>query len=92
VKAILALASLVVVVTVAGCGSGRERAVAGPIAISGTATISNVKVGAVLRCKGGPTARVPRWFGGSALTLPGVPGQIALVHRHNGSVTVSCTP
>jgi hypothetical protein len=87
VLALLALAGL----TVAGCGSSKG-AVTGPITVSGTTTISNVKVGTLIRCKGGPAVPAPRWFGGSALTVPGVPGQIDLIHRHNGSVTVTCQP
>lgn len=75
----------------AGCGSS-SGAVSGPITVSGTTTIANAKVGTLLKCKGGPSARVPHWFGGSALRRPGVPGQIALVHKHDGSVTVSCRP
>jgi len=66
--------------------------VSGPITISETTTITDAKVGALLECKGGPSARVPHWFGGSALRRPGVSGQIALVHKHDGSVTVSCRP
>jgi hypothetical protein len=70
---------------VAGCGSS-----GGAITISGTTTIANAKVGTLLVCKGGPSARVPHWFGVSALRRPGVAGQIALVRKHDGSVTVSC--
>jgi hypothetical protein len=75
----------------AGCGSS-SGAVSGSITIAGTTTISDATVGTVLKCKDGPSAKVPRWFGGSALRQPGVPGQIALVHKHDGSVTVSCKP
>jgi hypothetical protein len=74
----------------AGCGSS-SGAVSGSITITGTTTIANAKVGTLIRCKGGPSARVPHWFGGSALRRPGVPDQIALVHKHDGSVTVSCS-
>lgn len=74
----------------AGCDA-TSGAVSGPITVSGTTTIADAKVGTVLRCKDGPAARVPHWFGGSALRHPGVPGQIALVHKHDGSVTVACT-
>jgi hypothetical protein len=92
VKAIPVLTVLAVVgLTIAGCGLGKKAAL-GPVTVTGTTTISDVKVGTLIRCKGGPAARVPHWFGGSALTLPGVPGQIALTHRHNGSITVSCRP
>ena len=62
----------------------------GPITVVGTTTIANAKVGTLLKCKGGPAARVPHWFGGSALRSAGVPGQIALVHKHDGSVPVTC--
>ena len=74
----------------AGCASS-SGADSGPITVVGTTTIANAKVGTLLKCKGGPAARVPHWFGGSALRSPGVPGQIALVHKHDGSVTVTCT-
>ncbi len=73
----------------AGCAA-TGKAVSGPLTVSGTTTIADVKVGTLLRCKDGPAARVPHWFGGSALRRPGVPGQIALVHKRDGSVTVSC--
>jgi hypothetical protein len=87
----VALLLAIVACAAAGCGSSTQAG-SGPITVAGTTTISNVKVGTLLRCKGGPAARVPHWFGGSALKVPGTPGQIALVHKHNGSVTVSCTP
>ena len=83
---LLAVAGLALV----GCGSSKS-ALSGPIAVAGTTTISNVKIGTLIKCKGGPAVRVPHWFGPSALRLPGVPGQIAINHRHNGSITVSCT-
>jgi len=92
VKAIPVLVLLAVAgFTLAACGSSK-RAVSEPITITGTTTISNVTVGTLIRCQGGPAAKVPHWFGASALNLPGVPGQIALNHRYNGSVTVSCRP
>ncbi|MGH3053777.1 MAG: hypothetical protein ACRDL7_02225 [Gaiellaceae bacterium] len=92
VKAIPALALLAVVgFTVAGCGSS-ETTVSGPITVTGTTTISNVTVGTLIRCKGGPAARVPHWFGYSYLRSPGVPGAIGLKHRDDGSVTVLCKP
>lgn len=74
----------------AGCGSS-SGAVSGPITVVGTTTIADAKVGTLLRCKDGPSAKVPHWFGGSALRSPGVRGQIAIVHKHDGSVTVTCT-
>jgi hypothetical protein len=90
VNAIPALAVLAVVgLTVAGCG---VKALSGPITVAGIATIANVKVGTLIRCKGGPAARTPHWFGSSYLRVPGVPGVIHLKRRHNGSVAVSCRP
>ena len=83
--------TLLAVASLTACGSS-DRAASGPITVSGTTTIANVKVGTRVTCKAGPTVKVPRWFGSSALSLPGVPGQIALTHRHNGSVTVYCKP
>jgi hypothetical protein len=91
VKALPALALLALVGFLGGCGLSK-KAVSGPITVTGTTTISNVKVGTLIRCKRGPAARVPHWFGGSALKLPGVAGEMVLKHRHNGSVTVSCRP
>lgn len=89
-EAALALASLAVLgFAVAACGSSTS-ALSGALTVTGTTTIMAVKVGTRIRCQGGPAARVPHWFGGSVLKLPGVPGQIGLIHRHNGSVTVSC--
>lgn len=79
----------VVGLTAAACWSSTS-AVSGTITVTGTKTILDVEVGTRISCKGGPAARVPHWLGGSVLTLPGVPGQIALTHRRNGSVTVSC--
>jgi hypothetical protein len=89
VKAGLAPPLLALVgLTVAGCGSGNQ-AVPGSVTVTGTTTIANVQVGTVIRCKGGPAARVPHWFGPSYLRVPGRPGLIELRHRH-GSVVVSC--
>jgi hypothetical protein len=79
----------VVGLTVAGCGSSM-KAVSGAVTVTGTTTISNVEVGTEIRCKGGPSARVPHWFGPSYLRSPGTPGLIELRHRH-GSVVVTCT-
>ena len=73
---------------VAGCGSS-GKAASGPVTVSGTTTIANVKVGTEIRCKGGPAASVPHWYGPSYLRAPGKPGLIQLKHRH-GSVVVSC--
>jgi hypothetical protein len=90
VRALPTLVLLVVAgFVVNGCGSGSTARTNGPVIVTGATTISNVKVGTLLRCKGGPAARVPHWFGPSYLRLPGVPGVIKLEHRH-GSVTVFC--
>jgi hypothetical protein len=75
---------------VAGCGSGKN-AVIGPITVAGTTTIASVKVGTLIRCRGGPAARIPRWFGPSYLRAHGVPGVMHLDRRHDGSVRVSCS-
>lgn len=72
-----------------GCSSRQTTDRTGPVIVTGTTTLSNVKVGTLIRCKGGPAARVPHWFGPSYLRVPGVPGVIKLKHRH-GSVTVRC--
>lgn len=90
VKAMLALAWFAVVgFIISGCGSSHRAVASGPVIVRGTTTLSNVKVGTLIRCKGGPSARVPHWFGPSYLRVPGVPGVIKLRHRH-GSVTVLC--
>ena len=99
----------------AGCGSGKKtnsgqyqytvtlhkNVPSGPITVTGTATtsISNVKNGTHIRCKGwtGKDMRVPRL--GSSLTR----GEsvklswslaetelLSLTHRENGSITVYC--
>ena len=89
-KAMPVLALLAVVAfIVSGCGSGSNVVTTGPITVSGTTTLSSVNVGTVIRCKGGPAARVPHWFGPSYLRIPGVPGLIQLRRTH-GSVTVRC--
>jgi hypothetical protein len=92
VKAIQVAALLAVVgSSVAGCGSSKG-AVSGPITVTGTTTVSNVKAGTLIRCRGGPAVKAPHWFGSGALTVPGVPGEIHLTHRYNGWITVSCRP
>jgi hypothetical protein len=87
VKALALLAFVGFVV--AGCGS-TAKAVSGAVTVTGTTTISNVKVGTLVRCDGGPAAKVPHWYGPSYLRAPGKPGLIELKHRH-GSVVVSCS-
>lgn len=90
-KAILALIPVVVLgFAAAGCGPSERAASGGPITVAGATTISNVKVGALIRCKDGPAARVPRWLGPTYLRVPGVPGLIQLKHRDDGSVAVTC--
>jgi hypothetical protein len=88
-KAISVLAVLAAVgCTVAGCGSS-TKSVGGPLVFTGTTTISNVKAGTLIRCEGGPAAKVPHWFGYSYLRVPGVSGVIEMNHRHR-SLTVRC--
>lgn len=91
-NATTALALLAVLgFVVAGCGSSiRADSAAGAVTVTGTTTIANVAVGTLIRCKGGPAARTPHWFGSSYLRLPGVPGLMQLTHKHSGSVVVSC--
>jgi hypothetical protein len=84
----LSLVLAAVAVTLAACGAGK-KVVSGPVTVTGTTTISGVRAGVLIKCRGGPAARVPHWFGPSYLRLPGVPGVIELRHRH-GSVIVSC--
>jgi len=81
--------ALLVGLLVAGCDS-RKGTVSGPVTVTGTTTLSNVKAGTLLRCKGGPAVKAPHWFGSGSLAVPGVPGEIHVTHRYNGSITVSC--
>lgn len=86
-----ALALLAVVGwTVAGCGSSKN-AVSGPITVVGITTIASVNVGTIIRCPGGPVARIPHWFGPGYLRARGVPGVMHLDRKHDGSVRVSCS-
>ncbi len=101
---------------VAGCGATKKggweqypvtlyKKASGPLAVTGTMTISSVKTGTFIRCHGGPGAKVPaRGAGvsaGSAIQAvigatttapPPVSRQIQITHLQDGSVTVSCTP
>ena len=90
-KALPALALLALLGFVLdGCGSGRA-VTSGPFIVTGTTTLSRVQVGTLIRCKGGPAARVPHWYGPTYLRVPGVPGVIKLRHTR-ASVTVLCEP
>lgn len=116
-RSFLALALLVVLGFAAtGCGSGgkansgqytvtlHNNVPSGPITVTGTRTtaISNVRTGTVVRCKNGPSAKVPRrgiglsestgvGAAGSGTTAP-PPAEISIMHLPNGSITVTCKP
>jgi hypothetical protein len=102
VKAVLALTLIAVLGSaLAGCGASK-RAVSRLIIVTRTTTVSNVKTGVFIGCKGGPAAKVPPRGEGvdssasqvAVTTTIGVPpaGAIQLTHLKNGSVTVSCRP
>ena|SRR6478735_1706375 len=103
VKALLALALIAVAgFALAGCGSSKRAVSPHLIIVTGTTTVSNVKTGVFIGCKGGPAAKVPPRGEGvdssasqvAVTTTTGVPqaGAIQLTHLKNGSVTVSCKP
>jgi hypothetical protein len=105
----------VLVLAAAGCGSSKNAGPVqytvtlrnkvpvpfGPITVKGTETtvISNVKTGTVVRCKGGPSVKVPPPGSGADVgegrsTPSGTGGssrEMRLTHLENGTVTVSCT-
>ncbi|HZD86676.1 MAG TPA: hypothetical protein VE088_01560 [Gaiellaceae bacterium] len=95
--ALLAALGLVV----AGCGSG-SKVVSGSITVTGTTTVSNVKAGTVITCKGARlsatvTDALAEVAGSSyRITRTGkvpVPrGNLRLTRSQNGVVTISCTP
>jgi hypothetical protein len=117
VKAILVLPLLAVLgFTVAGCGATKKIVVnvrtnslsteiandyPRTITVVGTTTISNVKAGTRIKCKGwlGHGVKVPRLgseanVGGGTASPNGVPPtthQMRLNHSENGSLTVVCT-
>lgn len=75
-----------------GCGSGSPQA--GPFTFKPgtTTTIANVETGATIRCLGVETAPAPP-LGQQVSFSPnavGSTGQIQLLHREDGSLTVSC--
>jgi len=76
----------------AGCGSGK-KAGSGPITVTGTTTIANVKTGVLITCKGGPGAKLPPPGRGVSASADGPSTSTALlvVHRQGGSVYASCT-
>ena len=99
-KALLALA--VAALALSACGSSK-KSVSRLVIVTGTTTISNVKTGAFVGCKGGRAAKVPPRGEGvdgspsetaASATITGVSptGEIRLTHLKNGSVTVSCRP
>ncbi len=115
-KAILVLALLAVLgFTVAGCGATKKIAAKGSltavaipnanaphtITVVGTTTITNVKAGTRIKCKGwlGHGVKVPRMgseanVGGGTAAPNGVPPtshQMRLNHSENGSLTAVCT-
>lgn len=96
-KALLALTALAALgVLVAGCGSG-SKAGSGVITVAGTTTISSVKTGTPIRCKGGPGgAGAPptgQEVAGFADPIPGASGgEIQLRRGQNGSLVAVCRP
>ena len=92
-KTILTPALLATMVVVAGCG-GATKTGSGPLTITGTTTLSNMKVGTTIRCKGGPGASVPaagHGVAGIADPVPGASGgEIQLTSRKHGSVVAVC--
>ena len=79
----------------AGCGSGHSAS----ITVSGTTTLSTVKTGTPVTCKGGsPRVEVPAGQAsvndGSGMASPSGSTHsthLRLTRRADGSVTVSCT-
>lgn len=121
VKPILAPALLAALgFGVAGCGGSGHKAgtgasikvsvssgplLLGPIAVSGTTTISDVQTGTLIRCKGwtGPGVKVPRRGAGVAVgqstlvpvgskSKPSRSHQVSMTHRPDGSVAITCGP
>jgi hypothetical protein len=92
VKAVLALA--VVGLVAVGCGAGMKTGSGGPLTVTGTTTIANVKTGALIRCKGGPGAEVPPTGQGVGANAdgPSSSGELQLSHRQDGSVVAVCSP
>jgi hypothetical protein len=81
---------------VAACGSG-GKVVTGPITVSGTTTIANVKTGALIACKNGAGGKVPPLGKGVGSSIDVTAnssvssGGIQVVHQKDGSAVVSCT-
>jgi hypothetical protein len=113
-KAIPAVLLCAALLVVAGCGSGSKRSgsrvvtlASGSLMVAGTTTISNVKTGTVIACKGpgpmgsdGPTATVPTegqeiMESSSESSASGKAASsrrnLRLTCQQNGKVTVSCT-
>ena len=72
------------------------------VSLGATATASKVKTGTLVRCEGGPSARVPprgvaisksSWEETVNATTPAPsPAEIRLTHLQNGSVRIICKP
>ena len=81
---------------VAACGSG-GKVVSGPITVSGTTTIANVKTGVLITCKNGAGGKAPppgKGVGSSVdldVNSSLSSGGIQLVHQKDGSAVVTCT-
>ena len=116
-KTLVTLALLAILgFAAAGCGATKKKAVmiartgpGGPprtvniAALRGTNTIPNLPTGTLVRCRGGPGAKVPRRGAAVAAgndklvtvgsTAPTTPSrEIQVMHLLNGSVTVTCMP
>jgi hypothetical protein len=111
VKLILALALLGL--AVAGCGSGKKAQSqyvhtvtlykkSGPITVTGTTTIADVKTGTWIKCKGWTLRGVKVPPPGSAssvgetkMSSNGIKSSgpnMQMTRQQNGSLTVACTP
>jgi hypothetical protein len=112
VRAILTLALFASIgVGIVACGSTKKAdsghytvtlyKKTGPITVTGTTTISNVKAGTVIRCKGGPGVKVPLPGAGvsasrvqqavsATTTVPPSSAGIHVTHRLDGAIRVSC--
>jgi hypothetical protein len=100
-KPIAALPLLAALGVLAGCGIGMKSG-RPPVTftITGTTTMTHLKSGAVVRCKGGSSTQVPprgesvaagqdELVTGTTKTSSSL-GEILLTHRRDGSVKASC--
>jgi hypothetical protein len=110
-KTVPAVAVVAALLVVAGCGSGRKTPgstvvtlATGSLMVAGTTTISNVKAGTVIACKGagpmggkGPTTTVTQGqmdIAESSQSIGGGPSSkrnLELARLQNGTLRVSCT-